>query len=115
MIVRDATDEEKVAHDKALLEKALEDVDLSKVSANDESAANISKWIKDQINGAYTAITTTWDSAITVTADSLGGYNPPAVGGTADYRADVSIEVTSGAAKDIIDLGTVTVTVTHKG
>ena len=112
--VRNATDEQKVAHDKALLAEALEKVDLSKVSAKNVSATNIAAWVEKQITDAYGTLKT-WGSAIEVTVTDLVDYryDPPADGGTATYKATVSITITSNDAEGTIDLGTVSVVVTN--
>ena len=103
--VRNATDAQKVAHDKALLEDALEtvDVNLSKGSA-EVTSAMLKTYMETRISNAYNALTTDWGSTITVTVTVNTPYDAPAAGDKVDYSAAVEITIESGAAEDTLTL-----------
>ena len=108
--VRPATDAEKVAHDKAALEAALDDIEeLTRVANSDVTVSNIKTEIQNAIENE---LAHKWSTTIAATVVDEAGYTQPTeVGNTAPLTCDITITITSGTVSDTIVLNDQAITV----
>ena len=115
VVVRNATDEEKVAHDLAAVTKAVEDVNTDKMKPGNGAvtATHIEGYVKTRVENALgtlvasNATATNWSDSITVTVvtDIDNDYEPPVTtGGTAKWVGTATITITSGEETDTFEL-----------
>ena len=109
--VRNADDDEKVAHDKAAVTEALEDVNTGKMipAGGRVSASDIEGFVKTRVENALgnTSTTEKWsgDISVSVLTDVDTDYNPPKdAGATAKWVGTATITITSGTVMDTVEL-----------
>ena len=111
VVVRNATDAEKVAHDKAAVTEALKDVNTGKMipSGGRVSASDIEGFVKTRVETALADILNIkkWNTNISVSVltDVDTDYNPPKdTGATVKWVGTATITITSGTVMDTVEL-----------
>ena len=100
-----ADDADKVAHDKALLDEALKelDMDISK-TGGEVTSDKVEARLAARINEIWTALTNDWGSTIEVTVEVDTPYDAPDKGDKVDYTAEATIVIASNDAEATLTL-----------